>query len=97
MNSLRKKSGKQYRHNRFKKLKYMGINLMKEVKNPYNENHKSLFKISKLLLEPGHFSKNLKFLLHSSTILNISGHMTQRKQKKRSQMYIICIITFICL
>jgi hypothetical protein len=31
-------------HNSFKKLKYLGINLMKEVKGLYNENYKSLKK-----------------------------------------------------
>jgi hypothetical protein len=39
MNSLSKKSGKQYHS---KKFKCLGMNITKEVTNLYNENYKSL-------------------------------------------------------
>jgi hypothetical protein len=42
MNSLRKKSGKYSQYHL--KIKYLRINLMKEAKDLYNENYKSLKK-----------------------------------------------------
>jgi hypothetical protein len=50
MNNLRKKS-ENIIYNNFKKLKCLGINLMKKVKDLYNENYKSREKKSMKTLE----------------------------------------------
>jgi hypothetical protein len=44
MNRLRRKSGKQYNSQEPPKVKYLAINLTKEVKVFYNENYKTLKK-----------------------------------------------------
>jgi hypothetical protein len=44
---MRKKSGKQYHSHNIKKLKHLEKNLMKKMKELYNENYKSLKKENK--------------------------------------------------
>jgi UDP-N-acetylglucosamine pyrophosphorylase len=46
MNRLRKKSGSNLNHHNLKKkIKYLGINITKEVKDLYNQNYKTLKKV----------------------------------------------------
>ena len=44
MNNLKMKLRKQPIYNSIKKIKYLGINLFKEVKDLYTENYKTLLK-----------------------------------------------------
>jgi hypothetical protein len=44
MNRLKKKLGKQFHSQYPQKIKYLGINLTKEVKDFYNKNYKTLKK-----------------------------------------------------
>jgi hypothetical protein len=51
MNSLKKNQENNTIYNSMKKWKYLGANLMKEVKHLYNENYKSCKKKTKKILE----------------------------------------------
>jgi hypothetical protein len=44
MKKLRKNIGKQFHYSSLKKIKYLRVNLMKEVNDLYKENYKTLKK-----------------------------------------------------